>query len=199
MPDMKRAILSALILAACATTRTPSVEDHRAAAEREREAANEAEQSYAPGPSWTPREPSMRGSPIVDLLAGDWAVQRHVRHAFEHDRAAEELERFEAEECRAIPSAARAACPLLAGVVSVEELTDGVRLGLAGGSDVAGLATRMRCHLAFARARGFAPEATCALYLRGVSVRSDGQTIELIADSHAVARELQRQIRAALR
>ncbi len=98
-------------------------------------------------------------------------ADRHLRLAEEHQRAAEELKHFEEQECAQFAPDVRAACPLVTGAVgTVEETAEGVRLYLKKGSDGNLLVAHMRCHLAFARTRGFKPTASCPLYLKGVSI-----------------------------
>jgi hypothetical protein len=53
----------------------------------------------------------------------------------------------------------------------------------------------MRCHLAYARTRGFDRAPDCLLYLRGVEINtaSDGRGIEVTSREHAVALQIVRR------
>jgi len=47
---------------------------------------------------------------------------------------------------------------------------------------------RMRCHLAFARARGFERVASCPLYVKGVEIQpSVPQSLEIVSSDAKVA------------
>jgi hypothetical protein len=90
-------------------------------------------------------------------------------------------------------STARAACPVLGPVAAIEDLSDGVRLRLTEGASVEAILAHMRCHLAFARTRGFPESSDCPLYMRGVDITksADGLAIELRSKEPKVIRELQ--------
>jgi hypothetical protein len=119
----------------------------------------------------------------------------HGKLAREHARAARALETFEELECQAFPRETRAVCPLAAQVESVEDVFSGVRVRLAEGTNVNAAVTHMRCHQAFARARGREGMDTCPLYMAGVRVeRFDAsREVDLLAlDPDDVSRLRQR-------
>jgi hypothetical protein len=166
---------------------------HRALADDERAQAQlEGRLSSLPSEA---REETPLGMPVMQATAGPTdfhllEAARHAYHARVHRAAAYELERAEVVECRQIPVGVRAACPLLLGVAAVRDLPNGVRVELRVGEDVEKLATLMRCHLAYARVRGFEAVSPCPLYTRGVDIhRVDGQNaIDVVgADGEAIA------------
>jgi hypothetical protein len=65
-----------------------------------------------------------------------------------------------------------------------------VRVRFGGDADVASVVNHMRCHLAYARTRGYAVVEDCPLYVRGVHVEriGDSRVIDILADSHAAVR-----------
>jgi hypothetical protein len=114
------------------------------------------------------------------------------------DRAAAELERFEAAECKEVPPRERAACPLLGPVTAIQDLGDGVRVEIAPPRSVDAVVADMRCHYAFARARGFsAAAAACPLYVQGISIEraADGRGLEVRGETPALAREIRTRVR----
>lgn len=106
-------------------------------------------------------------------------AERHGKLAREHARAARTLEDFEEFECQAFPRETRAVCPLEAQVESIEDVFSGVRVHLAEGTNVNAAVTHMRCHQAFARARGREGMDTCPLYMPGVWVERFGTSSEV--------------------
>lgn len=97
-------------------------------------------------------------------------AREHRRHAREHLDAAHLLEQFEEAECGDFSPETRASCPLLGQVDRVEDIPGGVRVHLMEGVPRHAAAAHMRCHLAFARARGRTGMLECPLYLGGVRV-----------------------------
>ena len=73
---------------------------------------------------------------------------------------------------------------------SIEDIPNGVRVRLVSGTQVEAVVAHMRCHYAFARARAFAENATCPLYVRGIEIspgREPG-TVEIVSrDGSAVS------------
>jgi hypothetical protein len=112
---------------------------------------------------------------------------RLAAHAREHESAAAELERFEQAECKDFPPATRAACPLLGPVVARKDVADGVLLELTPAIDTTALVAHMRCHLAYARTRGFVGLPDCPLYLRGVRVDRAGPHSIVITTDDPIA------------
>ncbi len=103
----------------------------------------------------------------------------HGKLAREHTHAARVLEEFEEAACQAFPKETRATCPLVAQVESLEDVFGGVRARLAEGTNVNAAITHMRCHQAFARARGREGMDSCPLYMPGVWVERVGSTREV--------------------
>jgi hypothetical protein len=140
------------------------------------QAAAEANGTKAPPPNlaanpggnpqgyYTPVNPQ---NPEVEQEARS---QRLKAHARQHLNAARYLEASEDASCRSTPSAERAACPLLGPATTVEDTPGGVRVFFAENAPVDAILAHMRCHLAFARARGFAEATDCPLYVNGVDV-----------------------------
>jgi hypothetical protein len=180
-----------------------SVEGHRQEADRERTAAAEAR--LHDQPSTRVISPSVPGMPW-DPTSGThdpaedhrYESRWHAEHARDHEAAAQALEQFEANECHGIAPSERAACPLLGPVASILDLPRGVRVQLASTVSVERTLARLRCHYAFARARGFGPTvASCPLFMRGIDIKAaaDGRAIEILGSSRQQARELQRRTR----
>jgi hypothetical protein len=175
-----------------------SVDGHRVEAARERAAAAHEITSLpamergdpAPRPAW-------QAASTTDLDSPAARAQRRLAHAAAHEEAAELLERFEANECRGVPGRERAACPILGPVRAVVEIPGGVRVELTPAADVAAVVARMRCHYAFARARGFTRDAAaCPLYLAGIRISraSEAQAVDIIARSARQADELRGRV-----
>ncbi len=125
------------------------------------------------------------------------AAEAHMAHAREHLDAAETLERFEEQECADFPPESRAACPLFTGVVAVEDIPGGVLLRFEPGTQVAARAAHMRCHLAYARARGYRQNEACPLYLRGVIITTPaaGDEIGITSGDVKVIEVIRRMVR----
>jgi hypothetical protein len=180
-----------------------SADAHRREAGRERMLADEAYAHYQPlmtapmpgaggGGADVPRLSPFTMYPFNPTINALKDAERHLRHAREHEQAAQALEQFESAECSQFSAKARAACPVLGPVAAIEDLPDGVRFRLAAGAPIEAVIAHMRCHLAFARARGFPPSSDCPLYMRGVeiSLSADGGAIELRSRDSKVVRAL---------
>ena len=195
---------AALLLgAACATPQRQldrqTAAGHKArAAEAEADARGERQQfdptaeTVRASTSNTPEGaalPDLRDNPTTEHLENAAADDRHAKA---HREAAARLLTFEADECRGVAAASRAACPMLGGVSTVTDIAHGVRFEYKDGAEVRGTLARMRCHLAYARARGFGAAGGCPLYLRGVQIVAsrDGRAIEVTDADEAAAREL---------
>jgi hypothetical protein len=123
-------------------------------------------------------------------------AERHLRHAREHEAAATELERYEAAECHDFGPHTRAACPVLGPVARIEDTERGVRIWFADEAQARAMAALMRCHLAFARARGFQGAGDCPLYLRGVEIAAaGGAAVDVSSADAAVAQKIRVQSR----
>jgi len=174
-----------------------SAEAHRQEAARVMQEANVEKKAVSAPPNlalspngnpegyYAPVNPSGPGS--------DPRPERLNRHAQQHLAAAAALESFEDNECNSVPPATRAACPLLGPAVAVELVNQGVRVRFSETANVPRIVSHMRCHLAYARTRGFDRVTTCALYLRGVEVVAgkDGRSVELVSRDPAVVAAIQ--------
>lgn len=196
-----------------------SAEAHRV--EAEEHARSEAEHMHRydpeararygrPAPPWLYAPGARYGYRGTDLY---WEVREynptevhrdraklHEDLAREHAAAARVLEQFEEAECHAFPKETRALCPLVAQVESLEDVSGGVRVRLTRDANVNAAITHMRCHQAFARARGREGMDTCPLYMPGVAVeRVDAaREVDLLALDSNEVEELRRRARAHL-
>jgi hypothetical protein len=189
MQRRKVALLAlATALGGCGTSRESvkpddmSAAKHREEAARERQAANSHAKDYdpkatVPSPFHQASSPGPGGDYLYPLSVynpTEVQLQRadeHRAHARQHEKAAQALERFEADECVGFPPAARAACPLLRPVTGIDDIQGGVRVTFAPGTPVHAIAAHMRCHYAYARARAFDDAVSCPLYTRGIEIK----------------------------
>jgi hypothetical protein len=197
----ERTIVLAFALVAGACRPSPVQPDEMSAAGHRREASREMAIARDQTSSHDPEQSVIVGTDrdylypvfVYNPKEGNLrAAEAHMDHAREHLAAAETLERFEEQECADFPPESRAACPLFTGVVAVEDIPGGVLLRFEPGAQVAARAAHMRCHLAYARARGYRQNEACPLYLRGVIITTpaaggeigitsgDAQVIEVI-------------------
>lgn len=205
-------VVGVALVGACASSQKTSAvqrEELSAAAHRQ-EAANErarAEDAFARfqptarasmpgGPVGTTDAPRLYPLDLYPYNPTDRALadaERHLRHAREHEAAATALEGFEEAECRELSPKARAACPVLGPVAAIADRADGVHITFADGANVEATVAHMRCHLAFARARGWQDAGDCPLYMRGVEIAQspDNKGIDVTSRDAAVAREIQ--------
>jgi hypothetical protein len=205
-PTAAVALMLALSTLGCGTTALAvnpddaSAAQHRAEASRERAAAaremvlHPDVQKGEPGPG-RPWE-SQAGPGDRDSASA--RAERRLAHAAAHEQAAEVLERFEAAECKDVPVRERAACPLLGPVREVTDIPGGVRVELMPSTELDGVVARMRCHYAFARARGFTAEAAaCPLYLRGIRIARSprNHAVDILGRSPDQARQLRDRVR----
>ncbi len=167
--------------------------DEMSAAAHRREAARQrlhAEVDLA-------RAQSLTGGLVgpIDLL--NWAAIQHLEHATAHDRAAAAMESFEDAECGALPPESRAACPMFGAMRGLVEVPDGIRVVYAAGAPIDELVAQMKCHLAYARTRGYPFAEECPLCMRGVRIaRAAGaDAIDLEGSSSRAVAELRRWAR----
>jgi hypothetical protein len=127
-------------------------------------------------------------------------AKRHSDLAREHAKAARALEEFEESECQAFPRETRVVCPLVAQVESMQDVFGGVRVHLAEGVNVNAAMTHLRCHQAFARARGREGMDSCPLYMPGVWVERfrSSREVDLLALDPDDVDELRRRAREHL-
>jgi hypothetical protein len=176
---------------------------HRSEATKERLAAEEHRRQF--DPYAVAAAPVGRGVESVSVASHENPTQHHLvvadahdAHAREHESAAAELDAFEARECAGLGHAERAACPTLLGIRRVSDISGGVRIELASAEVTPAVIARMRCHLAFARTRGYERAPDCPLYVRGVEIRasSDGRAIEITGNTNALAGEIRARFNA---
>ena len=142
-----------------------------------------------------------RADPLATYDPAGWHLDeatRHLAHARAHEAAAATLEKFEAAECSAFPPEQREVCPLLGPIIAIEDIAGGVRFHFEDGVPVAALVAHMRCHLAFARTRGYDESTTCSLYMKGVRVEAapDGRAVDLTADEKGTITAIRANARA---
>lgn len=163
-----------------------SATQHRLEAQREAAAAAGNEASSHPA------------APVADPGGYDWYAEKRRdaegrrEHARQHAAAAEFLEQFEARECRHIPAASRAACPLLGPVIRIDDVPGGIRATFADARRVPTAIAEMRCHYAYARSRHFDKAIGCPLYVQGVEVRQglDPRVIEIVSRDEKISRSI---------
>jgi hypothetical protein len=212
---MKRGTLGAigLALAVGCASRQPAVkpddmsaEQHRAQAQHERELARQDVSHYDPNAGRVdvapppPRAfndgvefPVSVYNPTERYLR---AADKHRAHAREHEKAAAALDKFEAGECKMFPVETRAACPLLGPVDKIEDVARGVRVTFTAGTRVDAVAAHMRCHYAYARARGFDERVSCPLYMPGIEITEAGAAaVDLTTRDPAKVAELRARSR----
>jgi len=206
-----------LVAAGCADAGRPdtqpdamSAEAHRAEAHREdAEAARHLEQ-------YDPTAGVPYGSDPLDddfdysYDDGDlyWGIddynptEGHLRRGTELERAARQhreaarvLERFEEAQCKSFPPETRVLCPILGPLEIATDIPGGTRIRLEKDTDVNATIAHMRCHMAFARARGWKDMETCPLYMKGLKVHRVGRSrsIDLTVDRPEAVQDLRRR------
>jgi len=203
--------LSLSAAAGCAGRQKAARSESMSAEAHEREAAklaararDEAEvtEREAPPPNLTanptgdPRgyyDPVNPSVPVENRARAD----RLERHAQQHLAIATGMKVFEEDACRGIAAPERSACPLLGPVAFIEDIPGGVRAHFTTKANVDAIAAEIRCHLAYARARGFQQVASCPLYVRGLAMNRSGgdDTIDLVSADPVVAAEVRRRAR----
>jgi len=96
---------------------------------------------------------------------------------------------------RQLPAGEPRVVPLLLGLRSVHEVDGGMELRFDEGVDFSSVVDHVRCHIAFAAARGTAGISHCALYVPGVQVEIDGQNVSLVTDEDDHVPDLRRRVR----
>jgi hypothetical protein len=176
-----------------------SAAQHREEAQRNVMAAQAHEREYDPGVT-APLPPEDATGAGYNFTASsynptEWHLAEANRlreHAEQHRKAAKALERFEDRECKAFPPSTRGACPLLGPVTGIENIGGGIRATFAPGTRVDAVVAHMRCHFAYAQARGFAEAAACPLYLRGIDIRrgADPLSVEIVSKDPGTTAEI---------
>lgn len=203
----------AMFVAACGGATPGGRPDDMSAAEHDRaahqqEAVAEAhDANYDPAATATQARPA-HASGVLDVTGLDGPptvynpteehhdqAEVHHQHAEDHAAAADALRHFEQTECHGVAANARASCPLISGLASADRIDGGVRIHLAPGVASDATLAQIRCHLAFARSRGYEGMAECPLYLRGLEVRAGANgTIEIVAHDSATVDLLRTRI-----
>ncbi|MDB4979415.1 MAG: hypothetical protein JWM82_167 [Myxococcales bacterium] len=193
-----------LLCASCSGANQAVKPDDMSAAQHRQEATQERQLAGVERNKYRPEDdrPIAGGKGDTDAATNPTeghlvAAAQYEKHARQHEAAARALEKFEQNECEKIPSATRAACPLLGPVRRFDDIPGGVRVTLVPGSPVDAIVAHMRCHYAFARARGFSENVTCPLYIEGIEIKrgSGPDAIELVSSDPSV----QQTVRARAR
>lgn len=197
-----RRLLWTVLLAGCAHTapQEMTASEHRAEADRHQREAEEQREASKDTPVFygnAPRSPFSDESPTLKPYNPTAArldeADRQMQKAWEHLKAAQALEAFEAKACEGISVAERTACPLLAPHTAwVEEIAQGLTLHLKPQAPKQRLVTQLQCHLAYAQANGF-DRAPCPLYVKGVAITLVGDAIDFRSPDARVAGEVRRE------
>lgn len=180
-----------------------TADEPRAHAEADRADAGEHRAQYDPNAATTRVVPKVvRAGEVAYPVDVYNPTEEHAREAAvleaeakRHEKAAAKLEAWEDAACADAPTAARAACPLLVGVVAVDDVPRGARVRLRDGVDRAALVARMRCHAAFAAAQGGDAQG-CPLYVKGVQIDDEGGWIVFRARGADEAATIRRELRS---
>jgi len=195
----------ALLALGCGGPQDPA-DEHLTAEEHEQQAAQEEAEAAEHEAAYDPdarhptaggaQNPEFHGLDVYNPTTGQLVeAEEHREHAQAHRAQAEALREFEDAECANFPPASRASCPLLLGLEEVVEIDGGMQLRFADGVDHSSVVDHVRCHIAFAAARGTAGISHCALYVPGVRVEIDGQDVSLVTDEDDQVPDLRRRVR----
>jgi hypothetical protein len=175
-----------------------SADQHRQEAKQERQLAGAERNKYRPEDDRPipggKGEAEASTNPTEGHLVTAAQFEKHAR---QHEAAARALEKFEQDACAKLPSATRAACPLLGPVRGLDDIPGGIRVTLVPGSPVDEIVAHMRCHYAFARARGFSENVTCPLYIEGIEIKrgSGPDSIEIVSPDPSVQQKVRTRAR----
>jgi hypothetical protein len=177
-----------------------SAAQHHESAQRERALAAQHADRYDPGASRSSAlaPPGLQDANVAFPTSVYNPTEGHLReadahraHAREHEKAAKELERFEAAECGELPERTRAACPLLGPVTRIEDVARGVRVTFTEATRVDAVVAHMRCHYAYARSHAFDARVSCPLYMLGIEIQKAGDhSVEIATSDRARVDEL---------
>lgn len=123
------------------------------------------------------------------------SADQHQRHAEQHRQAAQKLLSYEQAQCVQFPKETRSSCPLMGQIKAVEDVDGGARITFHEGVPMQATVDHMKCHFAFARAQGYEGMKSCPLYLEGVSVEADGQSVTLTTDKPEAIEPLRKRSR----
>jgi len=199
---------ASVMAAACSHEVRPddmSAEAHRAAAQKESEAARrEMAKAMYESPGLDLLSPGIipelyYNPDAASNLAYDPALRARwlERRAREHEQAATELESFAAAACKDVPTLQPGTCSALGPVAEVRAVDGGVRLTLVASARVDVLLPQLRCTYAHERERGFRDRRECAFAVPGVEFRatSDPQAIDVVSQDSKTAAELRKLAR----
>ncbi len=195
------AVLFATVSCAHVQPESQSAEAHRADAAHERAEADAQRSQY---------DPKQTGGPVAVVGPGGafavtvetppdnptaWHLRKAAQlseHARAHEAAAAQLQSFEADECRGVSANARAACPFMGPIAGIVDIDGGVRFVLSDHTQVGAVIAQMRCHFAWARARGFTRVGDCPIYLKGIDINrsADGLGIDITGHERGVVTAL---------
>ena len=205
MMNVRLLIAAAAVASLCACAHAEMTGDeHRAAAVGAEQKAAVEESKYDPNAvairplphtpvEMDPVDTNRKYNPTDQHLA---EADRQMKKAFEHEKAAERLEKYEDAACAGVSIAERTSCPVLAPhVAAVEETVLGITLHLKAGPRANQLAAQLQCHLAFAKANDFV-SVPCPLFIRGVSITlREGTKLDINSADPKVAAQLRLESR----
>ncbi len=200
-------LLALPLLGACATVSPGSRPDDMSAARHRSVAAKHDQKADSHSAQYDPRaERWTNGGLSAGGIDDDFSTsynptdvhlnrsREHAEHARQHRAAAQKLERFEAESCKAFSRAQRTICPLLGKVAGVVNTPKGVRIDLADGAPRDAMLAHMTCHYAFGRKAGRVGMDACPLYLKGLQIEPVGaRSIRITSDDPAVVPKRQQR------
>lgn len=175
-----------------------SASGHKAEAVQERALAKSEAAQYDPAAEKV-KQVQVGGAPKMDdnaplLLTVNptedhlVAAEAHKRHAEQHENAAKKLVAFEDAACKKVPTEDKQTCPTLLHD-TMQPLANGLRMH-TGSARMPKMLATMQCHLAFARAHGYADDALCPFAIKGVTadLSPDHMSIDLTSkDPAAIA------------
>lgn len=179
-----------------------SAEEHQKHAMQHQKTSEEHQEQYEPGARATREEPPV--DPDKDVYTVEVynptehhrdSAKQHQRHAEQHRQAAQKLVSYEEKHCAKFPEETRSSCPLMSQIKAVEDVDGGARITFREGVPMQATVDHMKCHFAFARAQGYEGMKSCPLYLEGVSVEADGQSVTLTTDKPEAVEPLRKRSR----
>ena len=194
-------LVSAMGAASCGAPRAVTGPEHEQAAEREERAAMAHAASYDPNARATDGQLGIGpmvvyGTDVYNPTEDELEeAAEHLAHAEAHRHVAEELRAFADAECSRFPESTRAACPLLLDLLAVDDIQGGVRMTFAADAAIAPITDHIRCHIAFAAARGTEGMESCALYVPGAVIEVHDNVVLLTTVRPEHVAELRRRVR----
>ena len=198
-------------LSGCASDGTKpddmSADEHRAAAAKERQVAEQHEEKFDPNATSTrPQDSVNRSNTVPGIDDVTWpedvynptsphklTAEAHLKMAAKHEAAAAALEAYEDGVCKKISKKVRGMCPLLGPVSSVEDIDGGVRMHIRDGVKLQAIVDHMNCHMAYARTEGHKGMDECPLYLKGLTVKAGDGIVDLVTSDSGTVDELRKR------